>query len=243
MLNSEKFLSIFETVEKALKKMVSPKTHIPFYSLVDQATRLNKAVGRFEKTLKEYADLRNAIIHERTDSHVIAEPNDQAVADFGNIKEVLLNPPKVIPQFQAQVTSCEITEAIAKAVSLMNKKSFSQIPITAEEKTVALLTAETVARWLASETLNELVSLLDTKIGDVLKHTENTNNYLFLSRNATLFDVLAKFEYFSANGLKLDAILLSQDGRPGQAILGIITVSDFPKILEKLKLKQIYITP
>jgi hypothetical protein len=80
----------------------------------------------------------------------------------------------------------------------------------------------------------EIVSLADTSVRDVLRHTEDPNHFVFLSREATLFNVLEHFDDFEARGKRLDALLVTHAGKPNETLLGIITLWDTPKILKRV---------
>lgn len=238
MLNSEKFLQTFSSIEKWLKTLTSSDRREPFYRLVDLASRKNRAVNRYRDDLKEFADLRNAIVHERSDGHVIAEPNERALRDFQRLESVLLEPPKVIPKFQIDVRTRSVEESVGDAVTDMRTGSFSQLPVLRNDEVVEVLTAETVVRWLASEFANELVVPWETQIEEVLPHTEDKDHYGFLSRDATVLDVVSVFREFAERGKDLDAILLSHDGSRSQQLLGIVTVYDLPELLGSLDFRK-----
>jgi predicted transcriptional regulator len=193
-------------------------------------------VKRFRVDLKEYADLRNAIVHERSDGHVIAEPNDRAVQDIQRIESLILKPPIVIPLFQQKVQCLEESSSIGQAVSLMHKHSFSQIPITKSGSFLALLTANTVARWLGAQVDDDDFSADGTTIAKVLKYTEDPENHAFLSKGSTLFQVLERFDVFERRGKSLEAVLITEKGNKSEALLGILTVFDLPKVLIKIQL-------
>lgn len=237
--NSELFLRAFSQIEKWLRSQVGTHRSDRFYELVDRAARRNPIVQRYQVDLKEFADLRNAIVHERTDDHVIAEPNDRALADLHRAKTNLLNPPCVVPKFQKTVCVLPLNASVGQAAIAMRDGSFSQIPILEGSKVVALLTAETIVRWVASEFANELVVPWETPIKDALVHTENADHYDIVPRRATLHDTLSLFEKFASRGQDLDAILISQDGKREQRLLGIVTLYDLPEILKELGLKRI----
>lgn len=239
MKNSDAFLSVFSELEKWLRASIGAEKATSFGSLVESCAKSNAGVRRYKYDLKEYADLRNAIVHERGDGHVIAEPNDMALADFMRIRAVLLEPPKVVPLFQRKVIYRTVDESIGQAVADMRNGSFSQLPILRDGAVIALLTSETVVRWLASELTNELVSLSETPIHKVLLHVENVEHYCKISKNASLHEVVAKFEEFTSRGKDLDAILITESGDEYQKLIGIITVYDLPLILEKLGLHRI----
>jgi len=239
MSTSEAFLNTFAAVEIWLRNQANVGRATSFYELVDRVARLHTHVRRYKDDLKEFADLRNAIVHERTDGHVIAEPNVRAVADFEIIRQAFVNPPKLIPKFQKIVKTRDASESIAAAVNDMREGSFSQLPVTVDARVAALLTSETIARWLASEIANDLVSLADTPISNVLPHAEDPNQYCFLPRSATVFDVLDRFEDYVSRGKDLDAILITDSGNSDQTLLGIVTIHDLPAALKMLGLRRV----
>lgn len=234
ILNSDRFLDSFSSIERCLRKITKKGKGVRFYALVDAACKFNHAVGRFRDDLKEYADLRNAIVHERTDGHVIAEPNDQAVEKIKHIASLLLNPPKVIPLFQTEVYTLSVSDPIAKAAKGIFDQSFSQIPIYYGHRFAGLLTTNTVARWLGACVKDDLFSLAETLITHVLSFTEDQNNFSFLSSHATLFDALARFQDWERIGKRLEAILITQNGKPTEPLIGIVTIWDLPKLHKTL---------
>ncbi|NUA30547.1 CBS domain-containing protein [Cupriavidus basilensis] len=234
MSNSQSFLRTFSDIERWLRQQLQADRSVTFYQLVERVAEKNTSVRRYKEDLKEFADLRNAIVHERSDEHVIAEPNDRAVHDFDRVRELLLKPPTIYPQFQKVVKSREQRDPISDAIEDMREGSFSQLPITFDGRFVALLTTETVVRWLASEVSEDLVSLQSTSIEKVLPHVEDDNHYCFLSKRATLDDALSKFAGFNARGKHLDAILITEDGKIEQKLLGILTVYDLPEVHKTL---------
>jgi len=230
MLNSDRFLYAFNSIQSCLKKLLCEKKETSFYILVDKASNSNHVVRRLNFTLKEFADLRNAIVHERTDGHVIAEPNNKAVEEIEHIKSLLLDQPKVIPIFQGNVFDLSVGDTIAVAVKTMFEKGYSQVPIYEHGIFKCLLTTNTIARWLGAMVKNDIFSLTETYISEVIKYTENEDNFKFLTRNSTLFDVLERFQEYERKGKRLEAILISNNGKTNEALLGIITIWDLPKI-------------
>ncbi len=237
MNNSDTFLRSFTTIEKWLRSVTGLERNVRFYQLVDRASEHRQDVKRYRDDLKEFADLRNAIVHERTDGHTIAEPNSRAVGDIKRLESLLLSPPKVLPAFQRKVATAEASWPIAKAVSLMATRAFSQLPVIRNGKFEGLLTANTIARWLGYHVDDKLVALDETTIAEVLRYTEVAENHQFVGREASLFDILASFDRFEAKGLPLDAVLITQHGKSGEAFLGVIALYDVPKILGMLRVK------
>jgi predicted transcriptional regulator len=234
-LNSDRFVDAFNRIEKWLRKTAKAQRGASFYALVDGVGRSNAAVRHYAFDLKEFADLRNAIIHERTDDHVIAEPNDRTVAEIEGIAARLTNPPQVIPLFQTEVLVLQITGSVTEAVKPMCEQSFSQVPVYDGKDFAGVLTTNTVARWLGSCAEEEIFSLTETTIRSILKYTEDEDNHAFLGRGATLFDVLEMFEAYQGRGKRLEAILLTENGKPTEKLLGVVTIWDLPKVRSVLE--------
>lgn len=239
MRNSDSFLAIFSEIEGWLRTQTDSDRSASFYQLISREERKNAAVRQHQIALKEYADLRNAITHERTDNHVIAEPNERAVSDFSRIRNILLRPAKLIPLFQRTVKTRTSSEPIGHAIEDMRNGSFSQMPIIENDDLVSLLTTETIVRWLASEVENDLVSLLETPISMVSPYVEDAEHYCFIGRNESVHEAIARFEDFSSRGKDLDAILITNDGKANQSLLGILTVYDLPALLNEAGLRRL----
>jgi len=235
MLNSERFLQAFANIERWIRRITNCEKSVPFFQIVALAAERDPAVRWYQNDLKEFADLRNAIVHERTDGHPIAEPNSQAVKEIERMEAILTSPPKVLPLFRKEVVGVEFDDPVSRALAFMKTRAFSQLPVKRSGRFFGLLSANTVARWLGASVRDEIVSLTETKVGEVLAHTEDPENYVFLNGESSLFDVLTKFDDFESRGKPLDAILLTQSGKSGEQLLGIITVFDVPKIMAKLE--------
>lgn len=235
MLNSEKFLKAFNSIEGYLRKKLGNKK-LRFYELVDLAAKSKPGVRRFENDLKEFGDLRNAIVHDSGGGYIIAEPNDRAVKEIERIKSLLLNPPKMIPLFKTNVFTLTISNPISDAVELIFQHTISQIPVNDGKQFSALLTTNTIARWLGACAKDDIFSLKETSVADVLRYTEDEDNYTFLRRNDSIFEALELFRKYSSLGKRLEAILITENGSPHEQIIGIMTVADLPKALKEIEM-------
>jgi CBS domain-containing protein len=240
MENSEKFLCAFVSIEKHLKKLCNFDTWKNFSHAVDEASVKHPEVRRFKDDLKEFAELRNAIVHDQggMGMYVIAEPNSKAVTDIEHILDVITNPPKVIPTFQVDVLTFDINTPIAEAIESMAKKDISQVPITAKDNFKALLTNDTITRWLGLNVKEDIFCLSECAIGKVLEYAESADNFKFISKTSTLFETMETFHVFENQGKKLDAALITETGKESEKIIGIVTVADFPKMIQKLSFRQ-----
>jgi predicted transcriptional regulator len=232
-LNSDIFMDHFNAIESWLRRLTKSGRNSPLSQVVRIASAENSVVKRYNDEIKRFSDLRNVIVHEERDRtlRAVAEPNDRTVKEIKQLREALTSPPSVLPKFQVRVRTRSIDDPIGMAANDMKENDFSQIPIIQGGSVTALLTSGTIARWLSHEFRNEIISLLETTISDVLSHTEDPEHYCILPRTSSLLEVLDKFEDFSSRGKILDAVIITQSGSPKQQPLGIITLADIPTIL------------
>ena len=87
-----------------MKDIIGTNDHLSFYKLVELSKRKNAIVRRYEEDLKEYATLRNAIVHHQTSTeYAIAEPHDEIVQALETIDEALAKPVTVGEMFHPSV--------------------------------------------------------------------------------------------------------------------------------------------
>jgi predicted transcriptional regulator len=178
--------------------------------------------------LKDYGELRNFVVHEYRRDEPVAIPSSQTVERLIAIRNELLSPPKLINLFRKPVETCAPTDPIGVAAKKMHDGVFSQLPIYDGDMMIGLLTAETVARWIASCLAGSVGILEEETVDKVMQYAEETPNHTLMGQSATVFDALAVFDEFFQSGASLDAIILTVSGRNTESPMGIITVADMP---------------
>jgi len=235
MANSDIFLGHFTAIERRLRDLTHLGREKWFSTLVETALEKSAVVRRYRDDLRKFGELRNAIVHERDGNRVIAEPNDWAVQRIGAIAEQITQPPRVTPHFTGPVATLLDDNPIAEAVTAMHTHAFSQIPVYRDDTFQGLLTTNTVARWLGANVSEDLVSLRETTIRQVLAHTEDPEHVGFVAPDTTLADVMERFLAREALGKRLEAILITYDGARTAKPIGIIVTYDLAKISRLLQ--------
>jgi predicted transcriptional regulator len=211
--NAARFLDTFAALEKFLRKRVGDQKGMSFAGMVERAAKNDPGVRRFEIDLKELADLRNAIVHERTDGHPIADPYPETVAWIERVFKLIDTPPRVDAIAAQDVHTCRPGDAIGTAAGKMYAGSFSQLPVIEDNTIRALLTAETIARWVGASLRDGIGLIEETDVHQVLAFTEDPEHHWHvIARDATVFDALAVFDHFSERGWSLDALLITEAG-------------------------------
>lgn len=187
----------------------------------------NAIIRRYSDDLLELADLRNAIVHERTDPNfAIAEPHDLIVKKLEMIEWELTKPKAVIPLFSKQVHSFELNAPLSQVLIRIRETAFSQFPIYEGKKFVGLITENGITNWLAQNVEEDIISIQETQLRELLQFEEILDNYIFISRATSIYEASEFFKEHFQKGHKLDAILITHSGDENETLLGIITVAD-----------------
>jgi predicted transcriptional regulator len=134
-----------------------------------------------------------------------------------------------MPAFKRTVTTKQKADTLADVLRSIREHDYSQYPVYDEKTYVGLLTENGITRWLAEHvaTQLELVDLSEVSIGTVLRQEEARRmNCQFAGRNSTVAEIRSKF----AEHELLEAVLITEKGRPAEKLLGIATRWDLLRV-------------
>lgn len=230
--NSDRFIFAFNRIEKSMEKVSGLSSYISFQRLIDKSKHLNAVIRKFERDLRECGDLRNAIVHNRTDSeYAIAEPHDDIVELIEYIDRELSKPVTVGDRFLRKVHILQATDTLAYGLKLIREKKFNQIPIYQRNKFIGLVTATGITYWLADNMTDEKISREMPTLLDIYSHEKQKNTYRFIRMDLSVYEAEEYFKKSVAEGKRLEALLITESGRPEEKLLGIITPLDLMKIV------------
>lgn len=232
--NATRFVDAFHAIEQNLRRRTNAGPDVRFYRLVDLSAAKDALVARHQVDLKEWADLRNAIVHEKTRRH-IARPFAGTVREIERIEGLLRTPPLLRQVLgRQQVRVADSRDPVGEALKVMYDHRFSQMPVYSGNRLTGLLTTETFARFVAATAGESAAPTLATPIAQVLPYEEDPRHYEVVPRSATTTETLALFDAYEADGKYLDAIIVTRTGRRTERPMGIVTVFDVPKLQASL---------
>jgi CBS domain-containing protein len=229
---ADRFLNAYSTIEHEMEKILKVKDHRRFFELVDKSARINPVIERYRFDLKEYSELRNAIVHDRSGGEIIAVPTDEVVDKIERIVSLLIEPPKVAPLFLKEVLTLSVSYPVARAIREFSRMSYTQAPVLENEELVGLLTSNMIVKWMGMCLIESdlEIDLDQTSVMDVLIKAGHENNYEMVPVYQSLFTIPDLFYRWQQKGLKLEAVLITQNGKPEEKLQGIITNRDLPVI-------------
>lgn len=227
---SERFEVAFNRIHKALSRMVNQGTSDIFGHLVTQGAKKHAIIRTYKDELYQFAKLRNAIVHEklRADFY-IAEPHEDVVQQIEEIADHFEMPITALSISNNPVFYFNYHSSIKDVVLAMNKKTYTKFPIFKNGTCVGLLTAGAIIKWMAEHLADNIIDLSDIRVSEVIPY-ETKHLIDFLDKDSDIFDVEALFEKRHAHGKKLEAVIITENGKTDEKPLGIITSWDTIKI-------------
>jgi len=226
--NSEIFLTTFNRIEKELKSLL--KKEVGFSKSVRILRNSNPIVKRYAEDLLEYADLRNAIVHNKIDAaYAIAEPHDSVVTEIEKIEKELAEPRKVTPLFARKVRTFQVDDMLSELLFVIYEKGYTKFPVYDGNEFRGLVTQKGITSWLAKYMGRTIPSPKETLLKDVLECVEY-DNYKFIKSNTSVYRAEEVFKEQVGKGNRIEALLITEKSTHKEDLAGIITNWDIMKI-------------
>ena len=223
--NGDRFEAAYNRIDALLRKKVGGARDLSFSAIVQDAARKDATVRANRENLLEYEELRNAIVHDRGKTPVLlADPRDDVVVDIERICEWLSHP-KTLRQLTRcpQLRIFTASGALPEALLHMRENDFSQV-IALQDGRYIILSTEGIAHWLENKSKEDIISIADTRLTDVLNF-EPKNTCVYLKPDDTID--LAREVFANDIGKRIFCVLVTQDASPKERPINILTPWDF----------------
>ena len=221
------FIQLFNRVENFLLQLVKPQKFPRFWQLVDNASVLSAAVRTNSGDLKQFGNLRNAIVHDAAyPSHIVAVPSEQALLRFQSVVRDVLEPNPLIPTFATQVRCFFPDETLLAVLGFMRKHDFSQVIVRRTDRRLSMLTVEGITKWLADEMGGNLNSANRETLDKILP-LEPPGCFIIMGPDKTIFDAADAFtNSIHHKATRLYAIAITENGGDCGEPIGFVTPWD-----------------
>lgn len=226
--NAERFLNAYASIEESMNRITQAYHYRTFSVLLSECAKRNRIVRNNMENLREYNELRNAIVHQRdNDMEIIAEPSDRVTSDIKHIAAMLTEHHEVLEYAGKPVQTLTPEERIEDAYQKMAELDTSKMPVYYGHQYKGLLTMEAIAHW-------GLYRDAEDTAAAVMSRGQNADRVIFVPRTESLDAVLKRFEKAMSEGHKPPAVIITEHGNNTEKPLGIVTTQDLPKILDSL---------
>jgi hypothetical protein len=233
---TEEFIQVFNRVENFLSSLVASKRPQPFASLVDNASLVSGAVRTNNTALKQFAKLRNAIVHDPDyPPNIVAVPSPEALLRFRGVAQEVMEPNPLIPTFAAQVRCFSPDDTLSDVLKFMRHHDFSHVAVRGSDRRLKMITVEGITRSLADEMAAGQRSTDKRIVADVLP-LEPRGCFVIMGSDRTVFDAGDAFSNsIHIEATRLYAILVTKAGSDSDEAIGFVTPWDLvhnPRLVE-----------
>ena len=226
----DEFIELYNRLDAHLRSLADFDHTVSFMAVVDALARHGNAVIRsYKDNLREFGELRNAIVHDRVfPTRIIAEPLPEVLAQLHHFVHDIIEPEHLIPRFQRTIRLFRPNDPLTDAIQHLHDHHFSQAIVFDRPTGVPLqlLTAEGITFWLGSKLQDDIISVREARVSDVLPF-EPAGTYAVMARTKTVHDAHDHFASALVNKRpRIFAILITQTGKRTETPIGIVTPWD-----------------
>ena len=237
MTNAELFLDHYGAIEKYLRRVYGSKgQYDTFLQLITKAEKKHSVIGYYATDLREYGELRNAIVHNKApdDNKIIAEPHSYVVDRMGHIRKMIEDPLKLKDIMTSPVFIATSELSIFETAQKMYRNIFTHVPVYDNGVFVGVLSESALLRWVGYRTEQGKVIDKTNNIKAMIKFLDQPggkfNDFIFLPKNTLILDVRQYFDTALRQGRRLGAVFVTKTGKNSEPIEGMLTAWDLPRI-------------
>ena len=225
--NAERFLNAYASIERSLNRQLCKNDYMPFKKLVSLAAKNNIIVAKNEETLKEYADLRNAIVHQRSRTEeIIAVPVDSATENIERIAELLDADENILMFATVPVTTADETTTVREAYALLHEVGADKLPVYDHEHFAGIVTMDQIAGWIISG------GSMDAAVRKLI--SDEGIETVFMKSTQSIMEAVLFFDRHMKESDTAPVILVTETGDMHEPPLGILSSHDLSRILAAL---------
>lgn len=236
MSRADEYKADFNQLEKILRKKANAGSEIPLSSVITDLIRNNKdrVVRQFERDIRQFIELRNAIVHQST-GKAIAEPYEETVAALRQLVVNIEQPKTAWDIATTNLIKVGLEDSLSEVVGQMTQMHITSLPIVEDKKVVGFVSESTVLKIVDNAFRDEVGGALidEAKIKDVAydkPYGDDSDVYAYVTRKVTVYEIEDMFNDAIKKGKRLLAILVSDKGDASATPLGIITAWDLHNI-------------
>lgn len=234
MTRAEEYRIEFNKLETMLKKRANARSEESISSVVSSLVNIHKdrVVRQFERDIRQFIELRNAIIHQSTD-RAIAEPYEETVTALRQLVVDIEQPKTAWDIATTKLIKVGLDDNLSEVVRQMAQMHITSLPIVEDKKVVGFVSESTVVK-IVDKAFEHGGALIDeAKIKDVAydkSYGDDSDVYAYVTRKVTVYEIEDMFNDAIKKGQRLLAVLVSDKGDSSATPLGIITAWDLHKI-------------
>jgi len=222
------FSRLFEQWEQYLKaRFGQSNMHRLSQKFWEVETNRCKKEGISENELLALVNIRNTLAHNPS----FLEIKQPTVTMLRKLVNTFCKRAFDIAVPKQKIYKVNLASKIVAVVNTMKNNLFTHVPVVEDKKFFGIFSENTLLKIISSQKeLKEGLKIEDIK--SLLKDTQGTDDYRFLSSQATFYAVYQLFQDHIDKGKRLGVVFLTEEGEESGDIKGLITAWDLHKGLQ-----------
>lgn len=226
---SERFEVAFNQIHESLMSIVKINDD-RFKVLLDLGSRRHKMINKYYNDLKQYAKLRNSLVHDKRElGYYIAEPHVEVVEHIEKISTIFNKPNYALSIATKEVIYFDSEDHISSIFETIKNYGYSQYPVYKNKDCVGLLKMRDIVNWISENMVHTIVDLTDIKVNDVMKNVKN-HPIEFAAKGIDIFSIEDLYEEKHKEKEDLEVVIITENGRGYETPLGMVTAWDLIEI-------------
>lgn len=232
---SRRFINTYNQLDQYMRDYLNADKNISHNNLIDLASKKSSLFRNYKNDLKEFAQLRNAIVHNthfvnKQLGEIIAEPHEDVVAYYEDLlKKITL--PKLAKDIYRSIKSDKVLTAtldtkIIDIIKYMYNKKNTCVPILEAYKLKGVFSENVLITLIAK---GEKTEFNELKAYDILEYLDIDSHYgeyfAFCKASDNIFDIKEMFQK-QDHKKRLELIFVTANGYQNEEILGVISTWD-----------------
>lgn len=223
------FLALFNQIDKHFDKMLWTWTYLPYNEKLKRIINWKYYISWFVRLhqfqLKYFWEIRNQISHWiKLDWHTYVYPSEYAIAQLARYADSIKKPPRCIDLFRKDVFTAKTTDKLDKIIKIMEENDYSHVPIYDENNKYLWVLNESEILLRISKN-QETKKIEDIKIWDIWI-IKDPKYVLFVHKRVNIYEIDQIFTRRKQKKEKLWVVLITDNGKKSEQILGMITAGD-----------------
>jgi len=232
MTNSDIFLELYKELEELLTVKYSGSKK-PVGSAVMRY--FNDDEGKkWREELNICREMRNMLSHHAMiGGKAVFEPSDEIIGILQRILSEVKNPPvamTIATPYKALYT-CTVDDSVEEVAHNMKMRGYSHVPVMKGRRLIGVFSVGTVFAMVEKYGTGAFTP--DDVIGDMREflpiNSHITESFGFVSDSAAFSGLKSRFTAKSPADMRLAALFVTENGNPGEDLLGMITPWDMIK--------------
>ena len=229
---SKRFTATYNNLDEYLRKEARADTYTSHTELFRKAKDSNAFIRIHFDKLRQFADLRNAIVHSpRQDADPIAEPHKIVVEEYEELFAKLVNPPLALEEMavkEREIYKATLDTTVLDVLNQMYQNDFTNVPVFDEGKLFGVFSENSLFSYAVKE--KGILFTEEEELREFKKYlpleSHLSERFEFISRESTVYDVQVLFQKEIQNSKRIAAAFITHSGKETEKILGMITPWD-----------------